>query len=216
MERSLQMSQPSSSRLQEYLGNIPPITLGLLCINVAVHILFFLTSWSINDYSFVPLRIIYSGEVYRIITSAFLHGGLFHIAMNMMSLIALGGVLEPAYGSVRFLYITLVALILTGVIAIAFLYLCAVLISPQYLFTNAVGYSGVLFSYALIESFHAPDTMRSVMGMFSVPTKIYPFVLLLLLQVLKYLMFNVGIRIYIFSESNVHYISHTVCTCNIT
>eukprot|EP01031_Cornospumella_fuschlensis_P044978 gene44978-55018_t len=100
----------------------------------------------------------------------------------MMSLIALGGLLESGYGSVRFLYITLLALVLTGVIAIAFLYLCAIVISPEYLFTNAVGYSGVLFSYALIESFHAADTMRSVMGMFSVPTKIYPFVLLLLLQ----------------------------------
>jgi hypothetical protein len=55
---------------------------------------------------------------------------------------------------------------------------------PRELFTSAVGYSGVLFAYALVESFHSPETSRSVFGMFSVPTKAYPFILLVLLQVL--------------------------------
>jgi len=54
---------------------------------------------------------------------------------------------------------------------------------PGELNTSAVGYSGVLFSYALIDAFHSVETSRSVFGMFSVPTKAYPFILLALIQV---------------------------------
>ena len=54
---------------------------------------------------------------------------------------------------------------------------------PNALNTSAVGYSGVLFTYALIEAFHSAEVSRSVFGLFSVPTKAYPFILLVLIQV---------------------------------
>jgi hypothetical protein len=41
----------------------------------------------------------------------------------------------------------------------------------------------VLFTYALIEAFHSAESSRSVFGLFSVPTKAYPFILLVLIQV---------------------------------
>jgi membrane associated rhomboid family serine protease len=47
-------------------------------------------------------------EYWRLITGGFLHAGLLHIAFNMYLLYALGQILEPALGSVRFaiLYVT--------------------------------------------------------------------------------------------------------------
>ena len=42
------------------------------------------------------------GEHYRLLTSAFLHGGVFHILMNMFALAQLGPVLEGALGRLRF------------------------------------------------------------------------------------------------------------------
>lgn len=48
---------------------------------------------------------------------------------------------------------------------------------------SAVGFSGVLFTYAFVESVMSPTPTRSVFGFFSVPTKLYPWVLLVLLQV---------------------------------
>lgn len=51
------------------------------------------------------------GEYYRLITAAFLHGGLAHIAINMLSLWLLGPPLEQALGRARF-----VALYLLGAI----------------------------------------------------------------------------------------------------
>ena len=42
------------------------------------------------------------GEFYRLFTSAFLHGGFFHLALNMYALYLFGPQLEAALGRVRF------------------------------------------------------------------------------------------------------------------
>jgi membrane associated rhomboid family serine protease len=51
------------------------------------------------------------GEVYRIITSGFLHYGLLHLLFNMYALYILGSMLEPAIGRLRFALIYFVSLI---------------------------------------------------------------------------------------------------------
>lgn len=53
-----------------------------------------------------------------------------------------------------------------------------------FMFSSGVGFSGVLFTYAVIEAFHTTETTRSVFGLFSVPAKVYPFILLILLQII--------------------------------
>lgn len=50
-----------------------------------------------------------TGEYYRLFTAAFLHAGVFHIALNMFVLAQLGPVLERALGRVRFLTLYLLA-----------------------------------------------------------------------------------------------------------
>jgi rhomboid protease GluP len=42
---------------------------------------------------------------YRLVTAVFLHGGLIHIGVNMMSLMQLGPALEELYGSARYLFL---------------------------------------------------------------------------------------------------------------
>jgi rhomboid protease GluP len=44
-------------------------------------------------------------EWYRLGTAMFLHGGLIHIGVNMMSLMQLGPALEELYGSARYLFL---------------------------------------------------------------------------------------------------------------
>jgi rhomboid protease GluP len=44
-------------------------------------------------------------EWYRLITAMFLHGGLIHIGVNMMSLLQLGPALEELYGSARYFFL---------------------------------------------------------------------------------------------------------------
>lgn len=54
---------------------------------------------------------------------------------------------------------------------------------PQYVYQHAVGFSGVIFTLALIESYRSTQPTRSVFGMVQVPTRLYPWVLLVVLSV---------------------------------
>ncbi|MEY2552749.1 MAG: hypothetical protein QOC57_609 [Ilumatobacteraceae bacterium] len=77
------------------------ITYALIAINAAVY----LWTMASNRHEFdlalyePSLR---NGEYYRLVSSGFLHFGLFHIGMNMLLLFQLGQLLEPAIGRVRF------------------------------------------------------------------------------------------------------------------
>jgi membrane associated rhomboid family serine protease len=72
-----------------------------------------------------------NGEVWRIITSGFMHYGLLHLLFNMYALYILGQLLEPAIGRVRFGLIYLVALV-SGSVG-------ALILSPHSLTAGASG-----------------------------------------------------------------------------
>jgi membrane associated rhomboid family serine protease len=75
------------------------------------------------------------GEYWRLISSAFLHGGILHVALNMYALYLFGPVAERALGTIRFIatYLTM------AVAASVFVYWFA---DPQ---TATVGASGAIF-----------------------------------------------------------------------
>jgi hypothetical protein len=54
----------------------------------------------------------------------------------------------------------------------------------SYLYSSAVGFSGVLFAMAVDESSLSPYPTRSIFGLFSVPTRLYPWVLMFILQIM--------------------------------
>ncbi|MGB9728740.1 MAG: rhomboid family intramembrane serine protease [Thermoprotei archaeon] len=79
-------------------------TLTLIIINVIVFI-----PISINDTILVLLAqnnlLVKEGFVWQLITSMFVHFGIFHLLFNMFALYYFGGVIEYAYGKSRFLII---------------------------------------------------------------------------------------------------------------
>ncbi|WPU99677.1 rhomboid family intramembrane serine protease [Mucilaginibacter sp. cycad4] len=118
---------PSTKQnLLKFLGFFIPqkgyiITPLIIYINAAIFILmmicgvsFFepsikdLLSWG-ADYG--PLTL--NHEWWRLISSTFLHNGIFHLAMNMYALIYIGILLEPVLGNLKFA----VAYILSGLVA---------------------------------------------------------------------------------------------------
>ncbi len=76
------------------------------------------------------------GEVWRLLTSVFLHSGFAHLALNMISLYFLGSFAEVQFGSSRFLALYLVSGIAGG---LAYLYFDSSDPRP------AVGASGAIF-----------------------------------------------------------------------
>lgn len=88
-----------------------PVTTMLIAVNVIVFILQMvpglgITEWGIN---YGPLTL--SGQYWRFFTPAFLHGGIFHIAVNMWCLWSLGRLSERLFGKWQ----TLAIYMVTGV-----------------------------------------------------------------------------------------------------
>lgn len=129
----------------------PVLTQVLIAVNVAVFVLGVIVSGASAVQGSSTLNIdggliargllvngdligVAEGEWYRIVTSGFLHYGLFHIGMNMYALWILGNMLEGAVGRVRFGLIYAVALVGGS--------LGALLVSPNDL---TAGASGAIF-----------------------------------------------------------------------
>ncbi len=62
----------------------------------------------------IPAAVLQQGQWWRIVTGAFLHAGLIHIGVNMMSLWFLGRFIEFALGSWRMLVVYMVSLVVSG------------------------------------------------------------------------------------------------------
>lgn len=115
----------------------PYVTYALIAINIAIFGLSFLTGidTAAQEYGMYPPAIATNGEYFRLLTSAFLHGGILHILFNMYVLFALGPTLERILGHVRYTVLFLMAAI-GGAVASYFF---------SDVMTVSVGASGAIF-----------------------------------------------------------------------
>ncbi len=109
------------------------VTNILIAINVLVFGLGIIFP-SINDLGAQSNDLVLQGQYWRVFTAMFLHAGIFHIGLNMLSLFFIGRVVEIMYGKWRYLVIYLLSGIFGG---ISFLFF-----SPG---DVAVGASGAIF-----------------------------------------------------------------------
>lgn len=179
----------------DYLASLPLGTSIILTINVTVYIIATLFSGNIlylapsvaflNDASLSASDFINGSDYSSIITSPFAHVSIMHIGFNMMTLVQLGPILETQFGTSQFLIMSSWAILFSGMIYMLLEYIGFWITgSPGVLATACVGYSGILFSYAIIETYHSNVEQRSVFGFVNVPAKLYPWVLLVLLSLL--------------------------------
>lgn len=114
------------------------ISLAIIAINVVVYLVQLATdgrSPSVYQLGAMQGFSVATGEYWRLLTSEFLHGGLIHLALNMVALYLFGPVAERVLGTARFVatYLTL------AVGASTFVYLFA---DPS---GGTVGASGAIF-----------------------------------------------------------------------
>jgi membrane associated rhomboid family serine protease len=122
-----------------------PATSALLAINLTVFVGMVVTGAGFLDFSpqaalkwggnYGPLTL--SGEYWRLVTAGFVHGGLFHVAVNMWCLFSLGQLSERLFGKLQTFFIYL----LTGVGGA----LLSIAHDPRHL---EVGASGAVFGIA--------------------------------------------------------------------
>lgn len=122
----------------------PVVTYAIIALTVLVYVVQFVTDrwlvlgWSVtSQLLFNPVTLIVDSGAFspwRMLTSTLVHGSLWHIGFNMLTLWLFGRVLEPLFGRLRFLLLW-VAAGLGGSLAV-------VLLDPT---TSVIGASGAVF-----------------------------------------------------------------------
>ncbi len=183
--------QYSASRVSPDMfgGSIPPLTLTIiiLCVflglvtqfgapdpnnwlgNFAKKQLMFV-DMSLYRASLDPTASLKKGELWRVITPAFLHGGTIHLLFNMLSLASLGRLTERLEGIGRYA-------MLVVVIAIGSHLLQGLMPLNWYGSPNFVGISGVIFG--LLGYVGMKTTLRPDLG-FQLPAQVYLMTALIL------------------------------------
>ncbi|WP_208585908.1 rhomboid family protein [Gracilibacillus suaedae] len=116
----------------------PRLSYLILAINIIIFLLLEYRGGSTNPETLIQYGAKYNvammdGEWWRIITSMFLHIGIFHLALNMLALYFIGTLVERIYGSIRFVIVYFLAGIAGGMASFA--------LNPSI----AAGASGALF-----------------------------------------------------------------------
>jgi membrane associated rhomboid family serine protease len=146
------------------LSTAAPATFVLIALNVAVYLAEIATGHGGLDpaTSLIPEFGLFGpsvaeGEWYRLVTSGFLHAGLWHIAGNMILLFFLGRILEPGIGTPRFVAVYFVSLLAGS--------LGALLLTPDSLTLGASGaVFGVLAATFVIARGRGVDALASSVG----------------------------------------------------
>jgi len=174
------------TRLQELLGQYPLISFVVTVVCILAYIASNLTNFgkAVSTFAIQPYAVVLDLELYRIITCAYMHLSMMHIGMNMFSLFSIGTSLEAIFGSLRFFFLILVYTIIIGIVYIGLAVIEMFIWSPSGFYGSAAGFSGVLFAMAVDESALSVAPTRSVFGLFNVPTKLYPWVLMLVLSII--------------------------------
>lgn len=108
-------SAREARRVRTVLGGRPTSGTWVTTSLIAISVMAFLFQTSIGlgpsavRFGMVPSGIALADQWYRLLTAAFMHGGLIHLAFNMYVLWALGQGLERLLGHSRFLALYLVS-----------------------------------------------------------------------------------------------------------
>jgi len=134
---------------------MPPATTALIIANVAIFLLQGLAPQLIVPFALWPLatsgmNIGASFAPWQLVTYAFLHGGLLHLAFNMFALYMFGGALERVFGTRRYL-----TLYFVSVLSAAATQLAVAMVSGAIYPT--IGASGGVFGLLLAYAMYFPD-----------------------------------------------------------
>ncbi len=162
----------------------PPVIKNLLIINGAVFFLQLLMqnltfggipadNFIIRWFALMPLGSGYF-EVWQLITYQFMHGGFFHIAVNMFILWMFGIEIENLWGSKKFLLFYLTAGVIGGLFQIL---LSPILIGG--LSGPTIGASGAIMGVMVVFGILFPN--RLIFLYFLIPVKVKYFIIVLVL-----------------------------------
>eukprot|EP00457_Paulinella_chromatophora_P005840 gb/GEZN01005857.1/.p1 GENE.gb/GEZN01005857.1/~~gb/GEZN01005857.1/.p1 ORF type:complete len:421 (+),score=29.57 gb/GEZN01005857.1/:26-1288(+) len=172
-------TEPSPSRggqCVELWSRVPLVTRVMLLANLSVYILTLVkrTTPFLYPWMLCPRLVYERHEFSRLISSAFVHAGFLHIAMNMVAYVTLGTQVERALGSGPMLGVLCFLIGFGNLLYLFTGWLCDYF--EIYVMPCAVGFSGVIFGVLMIET-QLVAGMRRILCI-NLPGWMYPWCLL--------------------------------------
>jgi membrane associated rhomboid family serine protease len=152
-----------STRSFGFGGMLTPVVKRLLIANVAVFAVMLLPGagrLAVDWFAFQPTRIFI--RPWGVFTYMFIHGGLMHVAMNMLFLFFFGPPLESRWGGREFFKFYVICGL--GGVALSYLFL---FLQP----VNVIGASAAIYGVMLAFAMNWPDAPVYVFGIFPVKAK---------------------------------------------
>src|SRR5215468_988552 len=134
---------------------MPPVTLALVAANVAVFLLQSAAPGILTPFALWPIGAAEisggraSFQLWQVVTYAFLHGGLLHLAFNMFALYMFGGPIEQVFGGRRYLVYYFVCVVSAAIAQLA----VSALTGTVY---PTIGASGGVFGLLLAYAIYFP------------------------------------------------------------
>ena len=128
---------------------MPPVTTLLIAANAGVFLLLVAAPGLLTSFALWPVGAGF--QPWQLLTYAFLHGGLFHIAFNMFALYMFGSAIERMFGARRYLAYYLVCVLSAAIAQL----LTAAITGAVY---PTVGASGGVFGLLLAYAIYFPHS----------------------------------------------------------
>lgn len=159
-------------------GNLKVNTIFIL-INIAVFILSFILisifGEDIISWLAIQPKAFFSGAVWTLLTSMFMHANFTHLFVNMISLFFIGGFIEKLIGKKRYLWFYLLSGIFAGLLFVVLAYFFGNSDLGARIFGNkevfAVGASGAIFALGGLLVVLTPNLR--VLAFFIIPMRIW-------------------------------------------
>jgi len=161
-------------------GGITPVVKGLIVANVAVFVMQVVLGLAspaamravFEPFALAPRDVVQRGWLWQLVTYMFLHGGVFHILFNMLSLWMFGTDLERLWGSKFFTRYYFVTGIGAGIVTVLVALLPFSATQLMYI-GSTVGASGAIFGLLLAYGVTFPDRPIYLYFLFQIPAKYF-------------------------------------------
>lgn len=157
-------------------GPVTPVVKALIIANVVMFVLSRLAPGLTSSLGLVPEEVIGSFAIWQLVTYLFLHGGIFHILFNMLTLWMFGVELERMWGSRYFTKFYLVSGVGAGLTQILASFI-PIGPLPSLYFAQTIGASGAIYGLLLAYAMYFPHRQIMFWGLF--PIEVRYFVLIM-------------------------------------
>ncbi len=149
---------------------------ALIAANVGMFLAQYLVPSLTGMFGLVPIDVVGRLQVWRLATYMFLHGGIFHILLNMLALWMFGTELERIWGTRYFIKFYFVTGVGAAILTVLFSFL-PLGVAQQLQGSNIIGASGAIYGLLLAYGLYFPDRPIYMYLVFPVPAKYFVMII---------------------------------------